>query len=70
MSYVYLLDLHKLIDQKLAEAGQALERIESDPVETMYHQGRIEILTDLKVFLTRNLNPKLPRRIRKKHFGM
>ena len=69
MSYIYLLDLHHLIDQRLEEAGQRVEKMEYDPVETRYHRGRIEALIDFKAFLTENLNPKLPRRIRKTHFG-
>ena len=70
MAYDYLLDLHQLIDQRLAEAGQSVENTENDPGEIRFHEGRIEILSDIKEFLTENLNPKLPRRIRESYFGM
>jgi hypothetical protein len=70
MAYVYLLDLHQLIDQRLAEAGQAVDKTKNDPFEKRFHEGRIEILSAFKDFLTENLNPKLPRRIRVGYFGM
>jgi len=68
MAYDYLLDLHQLIDQRLTEAGQSVENTENDPGEIRFHEGRIEILSDIKDFLTENLNPKLPRRIRESYF--
>jgi hypothetical protein len=70
MAYVYLLDLHQLIDQRLAEAGQAVKNNANNPGEKRFHEGRIEILSAFKNFLTENLNPKLPRRIRASYFGM
>ena len=70
MAYIYLLDLHQLIDQRLAEAGQTVENNANDPGEKRFHEGRIEILSAFKEFLTENLNPKLPRRIRASYFGM
>ncbi len=70
MAYGYLLDLHKLIDQRLSEAGQSIENAENDPGEIRFHKGRIEILSDFKDFLIKNLNPKLPRRIRESYFGI
>ena len=70
MAYDYLLDLHQLIDQRLAEAGQSVENTENDPGEIRFHEGRIEILSDIKELLTENLNHKLPRRIRESYFGM
>ena len=45
MSYVYLLDLHQIIDQRLAEAGQAVENTKNDPGEKKFHEGRIAILS-------------------------
>ena len=70
MAYIYLLELYQLIDQRLAEAGQAVKNNENDPGEKRFHEGRIEILLAFKSFLTENLNPKLPRRIRASYFGM
>jgi hypothetical protein len=69
MAYVYLLDLHRLIDQRLAKARQSIGNTKNDPVEKRYHEGRIESLLDLKAFLTENLNPKLPSKIRKSYLG-
>ncbi|MBW1753579.1 MAG: hypothetical protein JRJ46_10890 [Deltaproteobacteria bacterium] len=55
MAYVYLLDLHQLIDQRLAEAGKAVDKTKNDPFEKRFHEGRIEILSAFKDFLTENL---------------
>ena len=68
MAYVYLLDLHRLIDQRLAEAVQSVDNTTNNPGEIRFHQGRIAILSDFKDFLTGNLNPKLPRKIRESSF--
>ena len=65
MSYVYLLDLHRLIEKRITEARRALDTIENDPAEIKFHEGRIEALCDFKDFLTEKLNPKLPRAFRK-----
>ena len=70
MAYVYLIDLHKLIDQRLAEAVQFVDNTTNNPGEIEFQQGRIAILLDFRDFLTKNLNPKLPRRIRESYFGM
>ena len=70
MAYVYLLDLHQLVDQRLAEAVQSVDDPANNPGEIRFHQGRIAILSDFKDFLTENLNPKLPRRIRKRYFEL
>ena len=66
MSYVYLLDLYKLIDQRLAEAEQSIDK--NNPGELRFREGHIDILADFKEFLIDNLNPKLPGAIRKKLF--
>ena len=65
MSYVYLLDLHRMIDESMTAARRELDAVESDPVEIKFHEGRIEALSDFKKFLTEKLNPKLPRAFRK-----
>ncbi len=69
MAYVYLIDLHRLIDQRLADAAQLVDNTTNNAGEIRYHQGRISILLDFKDFLTKNLNPKLPRRMREAYFG-
>ena len=68
MAYVYLLDLHKFTDERLAKAKLSLKMTGQDPGEKRFHEGRIEVLSDFKIFLNENLNPKLPRRIREKYF--
>ena len=68
MSYVYLLDLYKLIDQRLAEAEQSIDNNENDPGKLRFREGQIDILSDFKKFLINDLNPKLPRAVRKKLF--
>ena len=70
MAYVYLTDLHQLIDQRLAEAAQFVDNTTNNSGEIRFHQGRIAILLDFKDFLSKNLNPKLPRRLKESYFGM
>jgi hypothetical protein len=69
MSYVYLLELHRRIDRRLAKARRSAENPENDSATKRFHDGRIEILAGVKKFLTEDLNPGLPRRIRESHFG-
>lgn len=59
MAYTYLLDLYKEIDRRLADA-----RI--GDTEDPALRGRIDILEELRTFLTDNMNDKLPKRIRKR----
>ncbi len=66
MAYVYLLDLHDYIDGRLTEAGDVLAELDGDPEQTIFQKGRIDMLTKFKEFLTENLNPKLPRAIRRR----
>lgn len=70
MAYDYLLDLYQLVERRLQEANQYIDNTANNPREKRFHQGRIAILLDFKNFLTDNLNPKLPRRIRERYFGM
>ena len=65
MSYVYLLDLYKLINKKLAEAEQSKDEFENDPEDSSFREGQIDILLDFRDFLIDNLNPKLPKAVRK-----
>ena len=64
MAYIYLLDIYKLIDQRIEDAKAAMGNVFADPNEIKYEEGRIKALTDFKEYLVQNLNPKLPRRIR------
>ena len=65
MAYVYLIDMYTLIEQRLADARNAQENNEDDPVEKRFHEGRIEALSEFKNFIEKNYIPRLPRRIRK-----
>lgn len=64
MAYIYLLDIYKLINQRLAHAQAAVKEGSDNPDEIKFQEGRIKALTDFKAYLTTNFNPKLPRRIR------
>ena len=64
MAYIYLLDIYKLIDQRIKDAKTNLESQSGDRNEKKYQEGRIKALMDFKAFLIQNFNPKLPRRIR------
>ena len=69
MAYVYLMDLHAFVDKRLAEAHETLSNNGNDPMTSRFEQGRIEILSDCKSFLTEQFNPRLPRRIRERFPG-
>jgi hypothetical protein len=69
MAYVHLIDLHTLVDKRLAEAREKLKNNGNNPLESRFEQGRIEILADCKSFLTDQFNPRLPRRIREHYLG-
>ena len=64
MAYIYLLDIYKLIDQRIEDAKSTLESRCGDRNEIKYQEGRIKALKDFRDFLIQNFNPKLPRRIR------
>jgi len=69
MAYVHLIDLHALVDKRLAEARGKLKNNGNNPLESRFEEGRIEILADCKSFLTDQFNPRLPRRIREHYLG-
>ena len=68
MAYVYLIDMCKQIDTRLAEAASMFEKLDSDSIERQFQKGRIEALFDFKAFLEKNFVPKLPRRIRQSYY--
>ena len=67
MAYVYLTDLHALVDERLAEAREILSNNGDDPMTSRFEEGRIAVFTDCKSFLTEQFNPRLPRRIRERY---
>ena len=64
MAYVYLLDMNKFIEQRLARSKEALENLNGDPPDKKFIDGRTRVLMDFQDFLSENYIPKLPRRIR------
>lgn len=64
MAYIYLLDIYKLIDERIEDAKATLGNVSGDPLEKEYQEGRIKALMDFRDYLTKTFNPKLPRRIR------
>lgn len=67
MAYVYLMDMYKFIDERLADARQLLADEAGEPAVKQFREGRIDILKDFKEYLVDNFNPKLPRRIRESY---
>ena len=67
MAYVYLLEMYKFIERRLADASEALEKAEGSADKSL-QQGRIDTLRHFEEFLMENFNPKLPRRIRESYF--
>jgi len=65
MAYTHLLDIYKLIDQRLEDANSSIGELADDPIRKKFQEGRVRALSDFKDYLTKNLNPKLPGRIRK-----
>ncbi len=68
MAYVYLLDLYKLIDQRLKQAEQSVEANKISTDNARFHQGRMDALSNFKVFLSESFNHKLPKKIRARFF--
>lgn len=64
MAYIYLLNLHETIDNRLNEARKSIGNGSNDIETSNFLNGRINVLKEFKNFLTAQLNPKLPRRIR------
>lgn len=63
MSYTYLLDLYKEIEERSSQASKVTGSA-GEGKSKAFQQGRIEILQEFRVFLAENYNKKLPRRIR------
>ena len=63
MAYTYLLDLYTLVEKEQARAKAAQGECGDN---SLYHQGRSDLLEEFKVYLSDQLDDKLPRRIRKR----
>lgn len=66
MAYIYLFNLYEQIDTYLAETKEMIEDSHTSPIDIRYHEGRADILGEFKCFLSKNLDQKLPKRMRKK----
>ena len=64
MAYTYLLDMYKLIDQRIEEARATAIDSVGQLEKVKFQEGRIKALMNFKDYLTAHLNFKLPRRIR------
>ena len=64
MAYVYLLDMYKLIDQRIEDARAAALDDAGDTAGEKFQEGRIRALVEFKDYLAAHFNSKLPRRIR------
>jgi hypothetical protein len=64
MAYVYLLEMNKFVEQRVAGAKNALEKSNGSPSEKQFLDGRASALLDFQEFLMENYIPRLPRRIR------
>ena len=66
MAYVYLLKLYEENEKRLQEIYLlSQQKTERSP----YQQGRIDLLKEFRVYLSDNMNNKLPKRIRKRLAG-
>ncbi len=64
MAYIYLLEIYKLIDQRIEDAKATLGTAPGRLYEKKYQEGRIKALSDFKDYLIKNFNHRLPRRIK------
>jgi len=69
MAYVYLLDMKKFLEQRIAGAKSALENLDGSLSEKQFLEGRTSALLDFQEFLMENYIPKLPRRIRETYLS-
>ena len=69
MAYVYLLDIYKYLEERLADASEAMGKAHGDTLGKSLQQGRIDTLRQFQEFLKENFIPKLPQRIRETYFG-
>jgi len=65
MAYIYLLNLYKTIDLRLNETKALILNKKKKPEEIRFLEGRLDVLSEFRQFLTDNLDQKLPKRIRK-----
>ena len=69
MAYVYLLDMTKFVEQRIAGARQALKDSNGNPSAKQFLEGLSSALFAFQEFLVQNYIPKLPRRIREAYLN-
>ena len=69
MAYVYLLDMNKFVEQRIAGARNARGKSNGSSSEQQFIDGRTSALLDFQEFLMENYIPKLPRRIRETYLN-
>ena len=69
MAYIYLLNLYEKIDHRLNETKALISNKKNKPEEDGTLEGRMDVLSEFRQFLTDNMDQKLPKRIRKKMLG-
>ena len=65
MSYNYLLNLYKALDQRIVDISHDLEK-DSQYNNEKFHQGRIDCLKTFHAYLQQNYDRKLPRILQQK----
>ena len=67
MAYTHLLDIYRLIDDRLAQDIPKDAPCTGDAAcRDAFEKGRTDLLTDFRNFLSEHLDHKLPKRIRKR----
>ena len=69
MAYVYLLDMNKFVEQRLAGTKEALENNTSDPSEKKFIEDAPGFYRIFRISSWNNYIPKLPRRIRETYLN-
>ena len=63
MAYIYLLNLYEEIEKRVQQINSMSE---DNNEKIMYRQGRLDILKEFRLYLSDNMNDKLPKRVRKR----
>ena len=66
MSHNYLLATHNFIEQRLALVTAAYEKAEVGTDGKFFAEGRLNALKGFQDYISKNVNPKLPKRLYKR----
>ena len=69
MAYVYLLDMNKFVEERIAGAKNARAESNGSSSEQHFINGRTSALLAFQEYLMENYIPKLPRRIRETYLS-